>query len=69
MLQFAPLIFDMSVGNMWWALLSGAAAVIPTSDQALPGEELTDLIAQQGVSHAKFTPSTLPRCRPSQCAG
>ena len=58
-LQFAPLIFDMSVGNMWWALLSGAAAVIPTNDQALPGEELTDLLAQQGVSHAKFTPSTL----------
>ena len=58
-LQFAPLIFDMSVGNLWWALLTGAAAVIPNDDQALPGKELTDLIAQQHVSHAKFTPSTL----------
>ena len=58
-LQFAPLIFDLSVGNMWWALLSGAAAVIPTDEQALPGTELTDLLARQNVSHAKFTPSTL----------
>ncbi len=58
-LQFAPLIFDMSVGNMWWALLSGAAAVFPTEDEALPGQELIDLIAEQKVTHAKFTPSTL----------
>ena len=68
-LQFAPLIFDMSVGNMWWALLTGAAAVIPTNDQALPGKELTDLMARQNVSHAKFTPSTLAALPADQLCG
>ena len=68
-LQFAPLIFDMSVGNMWWALLSGAAAVIPTNDQALPGKDLTDLMARQNVSHAKFTPSTLAALPADQLCG
>ena len=68
-LQFAPLIFDMSVGNMWWALLTGAAAVIPSDDQALPGRELTDFMAQQNVSHAKFTPSTLAALPADQLSG
>ncbi len=68
-LQFAPLIFDMSVGNMWWALLSGAAAVIPTDEQALPGRELTELMARQNVSHAKFTPSTLAALPAEQLCG
>ena len=68
-LQFAPLIFDMSVGNMWWALLTGAAAVIPTNDQALPGKELTEFMAQQNVSHAKFTPSTLAALPADQLCG
>ena len=68
-LQFAPLIFDMSVGNMWWALLTGAAAVIPSDDQALPGRELTDFMAQHNVSHAKFTPSTLAALPADQLSG
>ena len=52
------LIFECC-GNM--GLVDGGAGVIPTNDQALPGEELTDLLAQQGVSHAKFTPQPLAR--------
>ncbi|MFZ1177172.1 MAG: AMP-binding protein, partial [Mycobacterium sp.] len=68
-LQFAPLMFDMSVGNMWWALLSGAAAVIPTEDEALPGQELIDLMARHHVSHAKFTPSTLAALPAEQLCG
>nr|WP_244975177.1 non-ribosomal peptide synthetase [Mycobacterium heckeshornense] len=58
-LQFAPLSFDTSVGNLWYALLSGAAAVVPVNDQALPGKELVDLITEQRVSHAAFTPTAL----------
>jgi amino acid adenylation domain-containing protein/thioester reductase-like protein len=58
-LQFAPLAFDTSVGNMWYALLSGAAAVIPDDDHALPSQELVDLIAHQNVSHAVLTPTAL----------
>ncbi|MEB3980486.1 AMP-binding protein, partial [Mycobacterium sp. 663a-19] len=68
-LQFAPLIFDMSVGNLWWALLTGAAAVIPTEEQAVPGRELTDLMARQRVSHAKFTPSMLAALPAEQLCG
>ena len=68
-LQFAPLIFDMSVGNMWWALLTGAAAVIPGNAQALPGKELTDLMARHNVTHAKFTPSTLAALPADQLCG
>ncbi len=36
-LQFAPIFFDTSVGNLWYALLSGAAAVIPVDDASASG--------------------------------
>ncbi|OBH32144.1 non-ribosomal peptide synthetase [Mycobacterium sp. E342] len=68
-LQFAPLVFDASVGNMWFALLTGAAAVIPDAEQALPGIELAKLIAEQKVSHAKMTPSALAALPPDRLDG
>ncbi|SON59511.1 Tyrocidine synthase 3 [Mycobacterium simulans] len=68
-LQFAPLIFDMSVGNMWWALLTGAAAVIPPDDQVSPGKELVDFMVEHNVSHAKFTPSVLAALPANQLRG
>ena len=68
-LQFAPLVSDAAVGNMWFALLTGAAAVIPDAEQALPGKELMDLIAEQKVSHAKFTPSALAPLPANQLEG
>ncbi|WP_231990760.1 non-ribosomal peptide synthetase, partial [Mycobacterium sp. 852002-30065_SCH5024008] len=68
-LQFAPLVFDASVGNMWFALLTGAAAVIPDAEQALPGKELAKLIAEQKVSHAKMTPSALAALSPDRLDG
>ena len=68
-LQSAPLIFDVSVGNMWFALLSGAAAVIPDTERELPGEELADLIAQQHITHADFTPTALATLPPQQLEG
>ena len=54
---------------MWWALLSGAAAVIPAGDEALPGQELLELLAGERVSHAKFTPSTLAALPAQALAG
>ena len=68
-LQFAPLVSDAAVGNMWFALLTGAAAVIPDAEQALPGNELMNLIAGQKVSHAKFTPSALAPLPADQLGG
>ncbi|MBF6465944.1 amino acid adenylation domain-containing protein [Nocardia beijingensis] len=58
-LQFAPLVFDASVINLWSALLCGGAAVVPTEDQARPGVGLMSLIARQRVTHVHVTPSTL----------
>ncbi|MFG1798288.1 amino acid adenylation domain-containing protein [Nocardia sp. NPDC049149] len=58
-LQLAPLVFDASVINMWSALLSGAAAVVPTEEQARPGVDLVELVARQRVTHVHLTPSTL----------
>ncbi|OSC33377.1 hypothetical protein B8W66_23670, partial [Mycobacterium decipiens] len=68
-LQFAPLMFDASVGNMWFALLTGAAAVIPDNDQALPGTELADFMVQQKISHAVFTPTALAALPANQLHG
>ena len=68
-LQFAPLVFDVSVGNMWCALLTGAVAVIPDTEQALPGQELVDLIARQNISHADLTPSALASLPPDRLEG
>ncbi|VDM87525.1 Gramicidin S synthase II [Mycobacterium basiliense] len=65
-LQFAPLTFDPSVANLWTALLTGAAAVIPNQDQALPGKQLVDLIIEQKVSHGNFTPTALAALPASQ---
>ena len=68
-LQFAPLTFDVSVGNMCFALLTGAAAVIPDTEQEPLGKELVELITHQKVSHAKFTPSALGTLSPNQLEG
>ncbi|WP_232852610.1 non-ribosomal peptide synthetase [Nocardia acididurans] len=65
-LQWAPLSFDASAGNLWFALLTGAAAVFPTEEQATPGPGLVDLLKRQRVSHFKLTPSTLAVLSPDQ---
>ncbi|MFI1914793.1 amino acid adenylation domain-containing protein [Nocardia sp. NPDC020380] len=63
-LQFAPLHFDASVENMWLALLTGAAAVIPTEAEVLSSERLSKLIARHAVSHIVITPSALDTLSP-----
>ena len=68
-LQFAQLTFDVSVGNMCFALLTGAAAIIPDTEQAPLGKELIDIITKNQVSHAKFTPSVLSTLPPDQLEG
>ena len=68
-LQFAQLTFDVSVGNMCFALLTGAAAVIPDTEQVPLGRELIDIITKHEVSHAKFTPSVLSTLPPDQLEG
>ncbi|MFQ6397948.1 amino acid adenylation domain-containing protein [Nocardia sp. KC 131] len=64
-LQFSPPVFDAFVVNLWLALTTGATAVLPTDDEALPGQLLRELVARRQVSFALFTPSTLAAMRPA----
>ena len=47
----------------------GRLVVVPTEEQALPGRELTDLLARQRRVSAKFTPSTLAALPADQLCG
>ncbi|MDH2430899.1 amino acid adenylation domain-containing protein, partial [Sphaerisporangium sp. TRM90804] len=57
-LQFAATGFDMAVGDLVMALLSGAALVLPPEDRAA-GEDLADLVARTGVTHMVVPPAVL----------
>ena len=58
-MQLAPLIFDASAGNLWFTLLTGATAVVPTDEVVLSGPALVELAERENVSHIKLTPSAL----------
>ncbi|UFS99920.1 non-ribosomal peptide synthetase [Nocardia huaxiensis] len=58
-LQWAALSFDVSVVNLWTALLTGATAVVPDDEQALPGPGFTDFVARHRVDYLNVTPSAL----------
>ena len=58
-LQFAPLHFDAATAEIFTALGSGAALVLGTREQLMPGRELVALMRDARVTSAKFTPSAL----------
>jgi amino acid adenylation domain-containing protein/FkbH-like protein len=58
-LQFASVSFDASVSELCTALLSGARLVLAPPSKLLPGEPLSALIRQTGVTHATLPPSVL----------
>jgi amino acid adenylation domain-containing protein len=58
-LLFAPLHFDASVLDIFTAFFAGAALIIGTNEELVPGEPLIELLRRQQVTHAKFTPSVL----------
>jgi amino acid adenylation domain-containing protein len=64
-LQFSPPVFDAFVVNLWLALTTGATAVLPTEEQALPGPAFRELVARARVSFALLTPSTLAALDPA----
>ncbi|VUC32265.1 unnamed protein product [Clonostachys rosea] len=55
MLQFASYVFDMSVGEIVGALISGATLCVPSDDVRLGG--VADFIREKNVTWAYFTPS------------
>jgi amino acid adenylation domain-containing protein len=58
-LQSAAINFDAAVSDLCMALLSGAALVLPTEGELMPGAGLRALIDRHQVTHVALTPSAL----------
>ncbi|MFJ4799281.1 amino acid adenylation domain-containing protein, partial [Streptomyces murinus] len=57
-LQFASLSFDVSVQEIWTALVTGATLVVPEPGR-LVGGELAKVLTESEVTHAEFPPPVL----------
>ncbi|MFF5483204.1 amino acid adenylation domain-containing protein [Streptomyces sp. NPDC012935] len=59
MLQLASPSFDVSLCELFTALLSGASVVLAEPERLAPGTPLAETIDEHGVTHAMMTPSML----------
>ncbi|HYL06084.1 MAG TPA: amino acid adenylation domain-containing protein, partial [Thermoanaerobaculia bacterium] len=58
-LQKTPISFDVSVGELFWPLLAGATLVLARPGGHRDSGYLTQLIAEQQITHLHFVPSML----------
>jgi amino acid adenylation domain-containing protein len=65
-LQWASPSFDASVWELVMTLSSGAALVIGSDDERLPGPEMHDLLIRAEVTHMAAPPSVLSLLEPEQ---
>ena len=59
LLQYASPSFDVSVAELWMALLSGATLVMAPAERLVPGDALSQLMAEQAITHVLLVPSVL----------
>jgi len=62
-LQFSSLSFDAMSWELCMSLLSGAALVLAPAERVLPGQPLTELAAEHGITHATIPPAALAGMR------
>ena len=58
-LQFAPVSFDISVGDLLLSLTTGASLHIAPDDALLSGDQLADFIRAEGITNIQVSPSVL----------
>ncbi len=58
-LQFAPISFDASVGEIFITLTSGAMLILGTASKLMPGDDLKQILYQSSVTHVALPPSAL----------
>ncbi|MGX7674586.1 amino acid adenylation domain-containing protein [Plantactinospora sp. DSM 117369] len=68
-LQFASPSFDAVVPEMCMGLLTGATFVLAPQERLRPGEPLTSLLADGGITHVILPPSALTVMRPAEVPG
>jgi amino acid adenylation domain-containing protein len=68
-LQFAPLVFDASVSEVFVTLVAGATLVVAPAERLRPGRELVELLHQERISLVTLPPSVLSALPPDQLPG
>ncbi|MFI6099301.1 amino acid adenylation domain-containing protein [Lentzea sp. NPDC051213] len=68
-LQFASVSFDAAFWELCMSLLTGAALVVAPADRLLPGDALTALVGEQGVTHVTLPPTALAVMSPGDWPG
>ncbi|WP_279616317.1 non-ribosomal peptide synthetase [Streptomyces atriruber] len=58
-LQFASPSFDAAASEVFTALLTGGALVVADADRLMPGEALSSVLVDAGVTHCTLPPSAL----------
>jgi amino acid adenylation domain-containing protein len=68
-LQFAPLVFDASMSEVFVTLAAGATLVVAPAEEMRPGRELVELLRREAVSQVTLPPSVLAVLPPAAVPG